>query len=190
MRFFISILFLVSSATALSATHFSHAFEYFHGKGYYEMPDGQKGKFVASLMVKKHEDGKYSLRYSIHSHHHDMKLQIGLGKANDGSIFAITHEDKKIGYGYCVDSGVCHFNYSMDGVDVEETFKILQARKHKRGKHGNMHAVGEENKVPRHPHKDGKRMFFSMGSMSHDGVIKKSWVMSLKSLKFKASSHR
>ena len=169
MKLLISALFLVSSATALSAGHMSaHAFEYFHGRGHYETPSGHKGKFLASLIVKKHEGGKYSLRYSVHSRHHDMKFKIGLGKPEASGIFAITHKGEKVGYGYCVKGHICHLNYGFDGADVEETICI-----HKHGKkHGKHH----------HSHKPdgkGKRMLKGMGSMHQAGVLKKSWVMHL-----------
>ena len=176
MKLFISALFLVSSATALSANHMSgHAFEYFHGRGHYETPGGHKGKFLASLMVKKHDSGKYSLRYSLHSRHHDMEFKISLGKPEASGVFAITHKGDQIGYGYCFDS-VCHLNYSMDSVDVEDTFSI---HKHHGHKHKRKHAEAKGDDNHQAHGKKGKRMFFSMGSKSHDGMIKKSWVMHL-----------
>lgn len=172
MKLLVSALFLVSSMTALSASNISsHAFEYFHGRGYYETPSGHKGKFLASLMVKKH-GGKYSLRYSVHSRHHDMEFKIGLGKPEASGIFAVTHKGGKVGYGYCVEGHVCHLNYGFDGVDVEETIYI-----HKHGKHGRGHKHASDEVVRKSD--KGKRMFFSMGSKSRDGMIKKTWVMHL-----------
>lgn len=184
MKLFISALFLLSSVTALSDSHMSgYAFEYFHGKGHYEAPNGKhKGKFLVSLMIRKHESGEYSLRYSLHSKHHDMKYRLVLGKPAASGIFSVSHRGEDVGYGYCVGKGVCHLNYSVDGIDVEDTFSLN--KHHGRGyKHDRKHPVdadAEADEPQAHSgKKKGKRMFFSMGSKSRDGAPLKSWVMHL-----------
>lgn len=162
MKFLVAVLFSLGSLTAFATADDStynlsyssaHNFEYYHGSGVFKKPSGKSASFLASLTIRKLDEGQFNFIYGIYLDDKNMHYDITLSHRQGATFFDVMSEGDTVGYGYCL-RHKCHLEYSLGGYHVEDTIK-----RHKRSK-----------------------ALTRIGSKRNEHGIIKTWKMSLKKI--------
>lgn len=163
MKLLVTALFALGSLSAYSAadnsTHnlsyaSAHNFEYFHGSGVFKTPAGKSATFLASLTVRKLEEGRFNFIFGYFHSNKNIHVEIVLQNREGASFFDIKgKDDAVIGYGYCLGMK-CHLEYGMAGRHMEQTM---------------------------YRHKGSGSLYFMGSKTNAEGIIK-SYRMSLKKI--------